>query len=161
MNGDASPATPASGTADITMSDLRRQAVSLALQLWDQYGVHPVHIQYKPGSGPGHQDGVQATVSNAADQVTAAAGDAYTVLARSVSAAPEYTHFVCIPHTTADGEMLVVAEGGGSFHPGAYRIAVHPTLQAEFPAGANGMHQVGMAVLDEETGFFYGSAALH
>lgn len=99
----------------------------MAMQLWIQHGVHPVQVRYQAHTA-GAAEGVEATVCNASEAVAETGGDAYSLVARGVQQYPDFTHVFCVPHNTADGEILVIAEGGGEFSPGCYRIAVHPTL---------------------------------
>lgn len=118
---------PAAAPVGISMTSLRTQAVNMAMQLWIQHGVHPVQVRYQAHAS-GASEGVEATVCNASEAVSETGGDAYSLVARGVQQYPDFTHVFCVPHNTADGEILVIAEGGGEFSPGCYRIAVHPTL---------------------------------
>lgn len=111
----------------VTMASLRNQAVSMTLKLWLAHGVHPVHVKYLSESS-GAAPHVEATLKNASDEVAQTGGDAYSLVARGYSEDPQSTHVFCVPHQTENGEILVIAEGGGEFSPGHYRIACHPAL---------------------------------
>lgn len=119
--------TEQSSKSLVSMTSLRSQAVTMAMQLWLEHGVHPVHVRYTSVRGD-KDTAVEATLSNASEAVTKTGGDPYTMVARGAYEAPESTHVFCIPHNSPEGDILVIAEGGGEFSPGHYRIAAHPTL---------------------------------
>lgn len=150
---DTAPSSAPEGR--VPMSAIRNQAADLTLQLWLQHGMHPVHLRYLLTVTEGTAD-VVASVHDASEEVQQVNGDAYTLVARSAQEDPDYTHLFFIPHNTVDGELLVIAEGGGEFCPGSYRVATHTTLYDAL-ADESTRYQINHVPLDVHQGFLASS----
>lgn len=131
------------------MKNLRGQAINLTMQMWAAHGMHPVHVRYS--LEPTVPSGLEATICSAAEKVKQTGGDPYSMVIHGLREHPEDTHVFCIPHRTPDGEMLVIAEGGGLFSPQRYRVAIHPTIHDPL-AAENQRFKISPQPLDIESG---------
>lgn len=95
--------------------------------------MHPVHVRFYVEDP--ERLGVEAHISNASALVKQTGGDGHALVAQGLRTHPDDTHVFCVPHQTPNGEVLVIAEGGGVFSPGAYRIALHSVMPIEAGQG--------------------------